>query len=64
MFLIVGVWGSRARKIRAAYQFFIYTLIGSLLMLLGVIFVYFKVGSFDIQVLAATNFSFYYQVIL
>ena len=28
MFLIIGVWGSRERKIRAAYQFFLYTLIG------------------------------------
>ena len=29
MFLIIGVWGSRERKIRAAYQFFLYTLVGS-----------------------------------
>nr|YP_011017816.1 NADH dehydrogenase subunit 4 [Campylaephora sungminbooi]WQF69662.1 NADH dehydrogenase subunit 4 [Campylaephora sungminbooi] len=64
MFLIVGVWGSRSRKIRAAYQFFLYTLVGSLLMLLGVIFIYFQVGSFDIQILTACSFTFSAQLIL
>ena len=33
IFVIIGVWGSRERKVRAAYQFFLYTLTGSLLML-------------------------------
>ena len=42
MFLIIGVWGSRERKIRAAYQFFLYTLIGSVLMLLAILFIYFQ----------------------
>ena len=51
MFLIIGIWGSRTRKIRAAYQFFIYTLIGSLLMLIGIIFIYLNTGTFDIQIL-------------
>ena len=44
MFLIIGVWGSRERKIRAAYQFFLYTLIGSLFMLLAILLIYFQVG--------------------
>ena len=39
MFLIIGVWGSRERKIRAAYQFFLYTLIGSLFMLLAILLI-------------------------
>nr|AOX48931.1 NADH dehydrogenase subunit 4 [Gelidium crinale f. luxurians] len=64
MFLIVGVWGSRSRKIRAAYQFFLYTLIGSLLMLIGLIFVYFQAGTTDIQLLWQTNFSEFRQLIL
>jgi len=34
MYLIIGVWGSRERKIRAVYLFFFYTLCGSLLMLM------------------------------
>jgi NADH:ubiquinone oxidoreductase subunit 4 (subunit M) len=41
MYLIIGIWGSRTRKIKAAYQFFIYTLVGSVLMLLAVFFIYF-----------------------
>ena len=40
MFLIIGIWGSRERKIHAAYQFFLYTLLGSLFMLLGIIYIY------------------------
>ncbi len=44
MFIIIGVWGSRQRKIHAAYQFFFYTLLGSILMLLGIIVIYFHLG--------------------
>nr|WCH57863.1 NADH dehydrogenase subunit 4 [Caulacanthus ustulatus] len=64
MFLIVGIWGSRLRKIRAAYQFFLYTLIGSLLMLLGLLVIYFQVGSTDIQILWYSQFSETKQVML
>nr|WCH57671.1 NADH dehydrogenase subunit 4 [Hypnea sp.] len=64
MFLIIGVWGSRQRKIRAAYQFFIYTLIGSLLMLLGILIIYFQVGSTDFQILWYSLFSETKQLIL
>jgi len=42
MFLVIGVWGARERKIRAAYQFFLYTLLGSVLMLLGVLLMAFQ----------------------
>jgi proton-translocating NADH-quinone oxidoreductase chain M len=57
MFLIIGVWGSRERRIRAAYQLFLYTLLGSLLMLLAILAIYFQVGSTDLQVLYAAEFS-------
>ena len=57
MFIIIGVWGSRERKIRAAYQFFLYTLFGSLLMLLAVLLIYSQGGSTDLQVLYTTQFS-------
>lgn len=56
MFLIIGIWGSRERKIRAAYQFFLYTLVGSLLMLISLILIYFKTGTTDLQTL--WNFPF------
>ena len=64
MFLIIGVWGSRARKIRAAYQFFLYTLIGSVLMLLATLLIYFQVGTTDLQVLLVSEFSERRQLLL
>ena len=48
MYLIIGVWGG-PRKIYAAFKFFLYTLLGSLLMLITVIYLYSRSGgSFDI----------------
>jgi NADH-quinone oxidoreductase subunit M len=48
MYLIIGVWGG-SNKIYAAFKFFLYTLLGSLLMLIALIFLYTKSGgSFDI----------------
>lgn len=45
MFLMIGYWGARERKIKAAYYFFLYTLFGSLIMLVGLLYLYFAVGS-------------------
>ena len=64
MFLIIGVWGSRERKIRAAYQFFLYTLIGSLFMLLAILLIYFQTGTTDLQVLFVSEFSLQRQLLL
>nr|YP_010338986.1 NADH dehydrogenase subunit 4 [Sahlingia subintegra]UNJ19076.1 NADH dehydrogenase subunit 4 [Sahlingia subintegra] len=64
MFLIVGIWGSRERKIRAAYQFFLYTLVGSLLFLIALIFIYFQTGTSDLQILRYHNFSENQQLVL
>ena len=57
MYLIVGVWGSRARKIRAAYFFFLYTLLGSVLMLLSILYIYYQTGTTDYEVLLTFIFS-------
>lgn len=46
MFLLIGIWGGE-RRIYAAVKFFIYTAVGSLLMLVGIIALYFSFGSFD-----------------
>lgn len=51
MFIIIGVWGSRQRKIQAAYQFFLYTLLGSLFMLLAILLIFFQTGTTDLQIL-------------
>ena len=49
MYLIIGVWGG-PRRVYAAFKFFLYTLAGSLLMLVALIYLYYKSGgSFDIQ---------------
>nr|YP_010620274.1 NADH dehydrogenase subunit 4 [Amplisiphonia pacifica]WAX04310.1 NADH dehydrogenase subunit 4 [Amplisiphonia pacifica] len=64
MFLIIGIWGSRERKIRASFQFFLYTLIGSLFMLSAIIFIYSVKGTTDLLSLWFTDFSFYLQLIL
>lgn len=57
MFLVIGVWGSRERKIRASYQFFLYTLIGSVLMLLAILTMCAQTGTTDVQVLSTMSFS-------
>jgi len=57
MYLIVGIWGSRERKIRAAYFFFLYTLLGSVLMLLSILYIYYQVGTTDYEVLMTFSFS-------
>jgi len=48
MYIIIGIWGG-PRRVYAAFKFFLYTLAGSLLMLIALIFLYFKSGgSFEI----------------
>ena len=48
MYIIIGVWGG-PRRVYAAFKFFLYTLLGSLLMLVALIFLYYKSGgSFQI----------------
>jgi NADH-quinone oxidoreductase subunit M len=48
MYIIIGMWGG-PRRVYAAFKFFLYTLLGSLLMLVAILFLYFKAGgSFDI----------------
>jgi proton-translocating NADH-quinone oxidoreductase chain M len=66
MFIIIGVWGSRERKIRAVYQFFLYTLLGSVFMLLGILYIYLEVGTTDVQMLFSStkNFPVSVQLIL
>jgi NADH-quinone oxidoreductase subunit M len=50
MFLIIGIWGG-ARRVYASFKFFLYTLLGSVLMLLAMFAMYFQAGTSDITVL-------------
>jgi NADH-quinone oxidoreductase subunit M len=55
MFIIIGVWGG-ARRVYAAFKFFLYTLLGSVLMLVAMLTMYFTVGTTDIPTLMAFKF--------
>ncbi|MCD7098694.1 NADH-quinone oxidoreductase subunit M [Stenotrophomonas sp. MMGLT7] len=56
MFLIIGVWGG-PRRIYAALKFFLYTFLGSLFMLVGLIYLYLKGGSFQLADLYALQLT-------
>jgi NADH-quinone oxidoreductase subunit M len=61
MYLLIGVWGG-PNRIYAAVKFFLYTLVGSVLMLVGIIFLYFYSGrTFDIQELATKVYPYQMQ---
>jgi len=47
MFIIIGIWGGK-RRVYAAVKFFLYTFLGSVFMLVGLLYLYFKGGSFGI----------------
>ena len=62
MYLIIGVWGGKDR-VYAAFKFFLYTLAGSLLFLVGIVVLYFQGGeTFDIVTLMKGDYSFTVQV--
>jgi NADH-quinone oxidoreductase subunit M len=55
MFIIIGVWGGKDR-VYASYKFFLYTLLGSVLMLLAIMAMYWEAGTTDIAALLQYNF--------
>ncbi len=55
MFLIIGVWGG-ARRVYASFKFFLYTFLGSVLMLLAMMAMYWHAGTTDIPTLMQTKF--------
>jgi NADH-quinone oxidoreductase subunit M len=55
MFLIIGVWGG-ARRVYASFKFFLYTLLGSVLMLLAIMAMYWDAGTTDIPTLIKHGF--------
>ena len=63
MFLIIGIWGGKER-IYAAFKFFLYTFLGSVLMLVAMIVMYLDAGTTDIPSLLTHNFAFDDIVIL
>jgi len=63
MFLIIGIWGG-PNRVYAAVKFFLYTLLGSLLMLVALIYLYLKSGSFDILAYHALPLTMVEQVLI
>jgi len=55
MFLIIGIWGGK-RRVYASFKFFLYTLLGSVLMLLAIMAIYFQAGTTDVVALLQHSF--------
>jgi NADH-ubiquinone oxidoreductase chain 4 len=64
MFLVVGIWGGSVTRIRASFLLFLYTLAGSLFMLLAIMVIYYNVGSTDFTVVDQSEISLNSQKIL
>tara|TARA_Y100001970_G_C14259053_1_gene878020 strand:- start:5091 stop:6632 length:1542 start_codon:yes stop_codon:yes gene_type:complete len=56
MYLIIGIWGG-SRRVYSAFKFFLYTLVGSVLFLLAILWIYIEVGTTDIPTIMAYDFS-------
>lgn len=64
LFLVVGIWGGSAGKVRAAFLLFLYTLFGSLFMLLSFLGIYYHTGSTDFQVVSLYEMDLSQQKVL
>ena len=63
MFIIIGVWGG-ARRVYATIKFFLYTFLGSVLMLVALIYLHMKSGSYDLAVFQRTGLSLTEQTLI
>ena len=63
MYLIIGIWGGN-RRIYASFKFFLYTLLGSVLMLIAIIVMYRNTSSMSIEFLQGNYFSYNTQLFL
>ncbi|MGN8554274.1 UNVERIFIED_CONTAM: NADH-quinone oxidoreductase subunit M [Microbacterium sp. SLM126] len=61
MYIIIGVWGG-PNRVYAAFKFFLYTLLGSLLTLVALLYLYNKTGTFDIQSWHQAKLTFEEQI--
>ena len=63
MFLIIGIWGGE-RRVYSAFKFFLYTLLGSVLMLIAIISIYWLTGTTDVEKLYEIGINTKYQNLL
>lgn len=64
MFLVVGIWGGSVNRIRASFLLFLYTLAGSLFMLLAIMVIYYNFGTTDFVAISLTDLTLSAQKIL
>ena len=64
LFLIVGIWGASEARIRASFLLFLYTLFGSLFMLLAIMVIYYNMGTTDFELIALQEISLESQKLL
>lgn len=64
LFVVIGNFGSRQRRIHASFQLFFYTLIGSFFMLFNIIYIWLKNGSTDFGILLESLFPYNFQLLL
>ena len=57
MYAVIGIYGSRERRIRSAYLLFLYTLISSIIMFAAILFIYFNYGTTDYLLLKTIQFD-------
>ena len=60
MFLIIGIWGGE-KRVYSAFKFFLYTLFGSIFMLISIIYIYFDAGTLDVEKLLNIQINKDYQ---
>jgi NADH-ubiquinone oxidoreductase chain 4 len=63
LFLLIGLYGS-SNKVRASFYLFLYTLLGSLFLLLSILTIYSIMGTTDYYALFNTNFNYLSQLFL
>ena len=63
LFMVVGIFGSGSNKIRSAFLLFLYTLAGSLPMLIAILFIFYNLGSVDFEFISMYTLSYEVQML-
>ena len=58
MFFIIGIWGSRNRRVRATFLLFIYTMVGSIMLLVATLVLYSDVGTTNFSLLSMISLDY------
>ena len=57
MFFLIGIWGSRERKIKASFFFFLYTLFGSIFLFFSILVLYYDIGTTNFNILSKSQIN-------